>query len=321
MGLTRPTAAQIDSTAEVITDPISMLNNKSTKANVDVGFLINRDGGISSNVAVFWQENTKQFVFALTTSNAVGRFSNIVVTSNANVQTGNVFTIGYINATGNVLAAGIIGNTITAGVLTANVITTVLTRGADNNFQLTAQNGVGQNLLNTEVARFGINYGGTVGATGTGWDSFIQYIRGSSSQNGSMSLWASNTPIANITSSGLTVAGYINSTGNILAAGASIFGNVTLGSMAVPGALNTLAGNVSILGVSSMLNIIGNIVVNNTSIASSNVTGAIRTTGGIGVGGNLYVGQRVGYVWGANNVSSVYQIFNNSTNSLDTVFG
>ena len=98
MGLTRPTAAQIDSTTEVITDPISLLNNKSNRANVDVGFLFNRDGGISSNVAVFWQENTKQFVFALTSSNAVSRFSNIIVTSNANVQTGNVFTIGYIHA-------------------------------------------------------------------------------------------------------------------------------------------------------------------------------------------------------------------------------
>lgn len=58
-----------------------------------------------------------------------------------------------------------------------------------------------------------------------------------------------------------------------------------------------------------------------TSTATSNVTGALQVAGGIGVGGNLYVGQRVGYVWGANNVSSVYQIFNNSTNSLDTVFG
>ena len=120
---------------------------------------------------------------------------------------------------------------------------------------------------------------------------------------------------------GTVGASLINSTGNILATGLSVFGNVTLGSMAVPGALNTLAGNVSILGVRSMLNIIGNIIVNNTAIASSNVTGAIRTTGGIGVGGNLYVGQRVGFVWGANNVSSVYQVFNNTTNSLDTVFG
>ena len=123
------------------------------------------------------------------------------------------------------------------------------------------------------------------------------------------------------TYSGTVGASLINSTGNVLATGLSIFGNIVLGSLAVPGALNTLAGNVTIYGASSMLNVIGNIVVNNTAISSSNVTGAIVTTGGIGVGGNVYHGQRSGFVWGANNVSSVYQVFNNSTNSLDTVFG
>ena len=58
-----------------------------------------------------------------------------------------------------------------------------------------------------------------------------------------------------------------------------------------------------------------------TTASTSNVTGALVVTGGIGVGGNVYHGQRSGFVWGANNVSSVYQVFNNSTNSLDTVFG
>jgi hypothetical protein len=68
---------------------------------------------------------------------------------------------------------------------------------------------------------------------------------------------------------------------------------------------------------------IGNLVLAGSATSTSNVTGALRVSGlgGIGVGGNLYVGQRVGYVWGANNVSSVYQVFNNTTNSLDTVFG
>ena len=123
------------------------------------------------------------------------------------------------------------------------------------------------------------------------------------------------------TYSGTVGASLINSTGNILATGLSVFGNVALGSLTSPGSLNTLAGNVTIYGASSMLNVIGNIIVNNTAISSSNVTGAIVTTGGIGVGGNVYHGQRSGFVWGVNNVSSVYHIFNNSTNSLDTVFG
>jgi len=54
--------------------------------------------------------------------------------------------------------------------------------------------------------------------------------------------------------------------------------------------------------------------------ASANATsGAITTAGGLGVANNLYVGGRVGF---ANTTSSVvYQIYNATTGSLDTVFG
>jgi hypothetical protein len=120
--------------------------------------------------------------------------------------------------------------------------------------------------------------------------------------------------------SNVQVATYLaTTTSNVLVAG-----NITIGTVGVvSGAFTTIVGNItqSTSGGGVYFNTSGNIIVNNTAIASSNVTGAIRTTGGIGVGGNIYVGQRVGYVWGANNVSSVYQVFNNSTNSLDTVFG
>ena len=58
----------------------------------------------------------------------------------------------------------------------------------------------------------------------------------------------------------------------------------------------------------------------NTTPATSNNTGAVQISGGIGVGGNIYVGDRVGFV-AANSVSAVYQVYNSSTNSLDTIFG
>ena len=66
-----------------------------------------------------------------------------------------------------------------------------------------------------------------------------------------------------------------------------------------------------------------NLVANSATISTSNVTGAIvvSNVGGIGIGGNLYVGNRVGYVWTNNNASSAYTFFNNVTASLDTVFG
>ena len=66
---------------------------------------------------------------------------------------------------------------------------------------------------------------------------------------------------------------------------------------------------------------LGSLYVSNTTISTSTTTGALQVRGGVGVNGNVYVSNRVGYTWSANNVSSVYQVFNNSTNSLDTVFG
>jgi hypothetical protein len=56
-----------------------------------------------------------------------------------------------------------------------------------------------------------------------------------------------------------------------------------------------------------------------TTSATSNVTGAVQILGGVGIAGNVYVGQRVGWV-AANSVSVVYQVYNAATNSLDTVF-
>jgi len=400
MGLTRPTAAQIDSSTEVITDPISLLNNKSNRANVDVGFLFNRDGGISSNVAVFWQESSQQFVFALTSSNAVSRFSNIVVTSNANVVTGNVFAAGYFYSNGVAFTGGaggsysnvqlatylattasnifIAGNTthgtvgaisgafhtfvgnitqITSGGTpyfntTGNVIAAGISAGTSTIGSLTLASGTlfrngsetqilgGGSQTTRAMIRLGNSQGMVLYGSGTAaapnvpatgiiihsGDGNVQIIARNNVSGGSriqlqaelVEIQSNITPVGNLV---YNIGNVTNQWNTVYASTLQLTGNLNAGSLTSPGALNTLAGNVSIYGASSMLNVIGNIVVNNTAIASSNVTGAIRTTGGIGVGGNLYVGQRVGYVWGANNVSSVYQVFNNTTNSLDTVFG
>lgn len=66
----------------------------------------------------------------------------------------------------------------------------------------------------------------------------------------------------------------------------------------------------------------GNLTSNSTTISANISTGAVVLAGnaGLGVGGNVYVGNRVGYVY-ANANSAVYTYFNTATNSLDTVFG
>lgn len=147
MGLTRPTAAQINTVVTDITDPIVLLNKGATLANIDVGFLINRDGGASSNVAVIWNETADNFQFVYTSSTgttnaniAVTGYANLVVSaitantttinnttpstsasSGALVVAGGVGVAGAINSTGNITTNGYLfgnGSQLT-GVITS----------------------------------------------------------------------------------------------------------------------------------------------------------------------------------------------------------
>jgi predicted acyltransferase (DUF342 family) len=103
MGLTRPTVAQLNTVVTEISDPISELNKGSTLANVDVGFVFNRDSGASPNVAFYWNETIDSLVVAYTTSTG-GVNSNIAVSSYANL------TVGNITSSGNVSAQYLIGS-------------------------------------------------------------------------------------------------------------------------------------------------------------------------------------------------------------------
>ena len=218
MGLTRPRFEQINSIITTISDPITVLNQGSTQANIDVGFIINRNGGALANTAIFWNESANTFVTAFTTASG-GTNANISISTYANLRVGSL-TATFVNTTGNIVSGG----NVTA-----------------------------------------------------------PYFFGNGSQLSGV-----------ITS----VTKIINGTSDVTAYSGS---NI---AVTVGGTANT-------------------ILFTNSITSTSNVTGALRVSGlgGIGVGGNVYVGQRVGFVWGANNVSSVYQVFNNSTNSLDTVFG
>lgn len=118
MALTRPKIWDIDTNIEYFMDPITVLHQGSTSANVDVGFLFNRANGLVSNVALYWNESTQSFVTAYTSSDGTTN-SNVTVTSYANVTVGNVYTSGLFWA-GNsaVIQPGILytsGNTVPTG--------------------------------------------------------------------------------------------------------------------------------------------------------------------------------------------------------------
>ena len=92
----------------------------------------------------------------------------------------------------------------------------------------------------------------------------------------------------------LTSNGLINTTGNILSTGLSVFGNTRIGSLATPGAEHTIIGNVSVSGAGTeYFNIGGNIMAIQASFGSINSTGLINTTGNIicaSISAGTYVG-------------------------------
>lgn len=87
MALTRPTAYQINTVSTTITDPLIVLNQGSTAANIDIGFIIDRSP--SANVAIVWQASSNQFILANTSSSGTTN-ANITVSNYANLRAGNI---------------------------------------------------------------------------------------------------------------------------------------------------------------------------------------------------------------------------------------
>jgi len=73
-------------------------------------------------------------------------------------------------------------------------------------------------------------------------------------------------------------------------------------------------------GGGSSLNTANIIVFSNTRISTNANSGAVIIAGGLGVSGNIYTANRIGYS-NTTNVSVVYTYYNTITSSLDTVFG
>lgn len=113
MPITKPRlSTNINTDVGTFTDPILVLHQGATVADVDVGFLMNRSNGLTSNAAVIWQESSKSFVHLLTNSSGAAD-ANLVVQTYANVTVGNVLLInnsgiyvdGTLGSAGQVLAS------------------------------------------------------------------------------------------------------------------------------------------------------------------------------------------------------------------------
>ena len=93
----------------------------------------------------------------------------------------------------------------------------------------------------------------------------------------------SNKTLSDPTITGtLSSTGFINTSGNISSTGLSVFGNTRIGSLATPGALHTIIGNVDVSGAGTeYFNIGGNILAIQGSFGSINSTGFINTSGNV----------------------------------------
>lgn len=211
MALTRPKFAQIDSALTLIRDPITVLNSESTLANIDVGFVFNRDGGVSANATIFWDETNNQFAMALTTDSGTTN-SNISVSSYADLKVGTITSVG--NVTG--------GNLVTAGTISVDGAISVNAGGGG--FTLPTLDGANGQSLTTYGN--GVVYWTATGGGGSpgGLDTYVQF-------NDAFTFGGDSAFTFNKTSKLLTVTGNI-SAGNIsttgISAGDSIInGNIT----------------------------------------------------------------------------------------------
>ena len=218
----------------------------------------NSGGTLGASTLYYWSSNN-----AITTTSTVNTGALTATTLTGALQTAaqpNITSVGTL--TGLTLSGALTQSSTTAGT-----ITSVLTHGADVNFQLTSQNGTSLNTTGQEVARFGINY------NTAGWDSFTQYIRGSAAQNGNQVLWAANTAIATISTSGITL-----NTGTFT------------GTIGTSGANTTVAGGLVVAGnlyAQGTLTYVNTETVNTTEYVSTvNATNLYATTIG-NIGANM----------------------------------
>lgn len=133
MALTRPKIYDIDTSSIFFNDPIMVLHQGATSANVDVGFLFNRANGLVSNVALYWNESSQSFVTAFTANTGVTD-SNVTPSSYANLTVGNVLLVngsiainGNLGLSGQYIVSTGSGMAWTAASFTGGTITNALT--------------------------------------------------------------------------------------------------------------------------------------------------------------------------------------------------
>jgi hypothetical protein len=245
---------------------------------------------------------------------SVGTLGSLTVTNDITVTTGNIVAgnIGNPNTTlyGNgynitdVTASSMDAGNLTGTTINSSVVTSSLT-SVGTLSGLTATSTIdftgASNVALGAVANVHI----TGGSSG-------QYLQ----TNGSGTLSFTTVELANIHNGTSNVA--VAASGNVTAvvAGSNIITIATTGL--------TVTGVIEATGNITAANLISNakIIASGTTDASSAITGTITTAGGISAEGNIYTGNVVGFAHGGGNTASAAYIKYNSTGagSIDFIF-
>jgi hypothetical protein len=249
----------------------------------------------TANVLTISSTGTVTTGTASVTGNITG--SNLttsgLVSATGNVTGGNILTSGTVYVTSNVSATGNVrgGNINTAGVVTAtgnvignNVIgsSSIQTVG----FMSATGNVIGGNVIGGVVSATGNVIGGNLVTTG-------QANVGTLTVNGGSTFTGNLLPTANVTYNLGSPTQRWNeiflAANTIDIGGATISADIETGSLILKGpdgAEFILTGT----SPTDSFGVFGIVEAGNASPATSTTTGALRVTGGAGIGGNIYTG-------------------------------
>ena len=235
------------------------------------------------------------------TGNTIGGPANLTLTSPNVVFSGNVFVEGNTTF--------ISSNSITTNSLLIQLANNATLGAAANNAGITvgANSNIFASFLYNDTTK---DWTTNIGLSVVGNITAAYYI-GNGSQLTSLNganIVGNISTTGNITGGNLATSGQISASGNVIANNISLGNNISVGGNVVAGTNISAIGNISSTNLS---------VTGNANIGNLKANGAISAVGNV-TSNNVVIGNTLNFSNGAN--VAVYQIYNPSTGSLDTIF-
>ena len=264
-----------------------------TQVNTGIGL---SGGPITSTGTIDILANTG--IIANTTGLYVNSSYIATISSNNSFFLGGVAAASYVQNTD---SRTLSGNLVISGTSFTPSSNTVLLGNSTQRWQLSANTGDFTGTVTGTVANMSTSVNSALLTVGT---SFIANTIGV--------FHTGTVNAASFTTSGLRA----NTTALVPTSNTILLGN-TIGRWIVSANTGNFSGALSVSGNTTLA---GDVAITSGTLSGNNSTGALKVTGGVGVGDSVYVKNRVGFT-NSTNISVVYQVYNETSNSLDTVFG